>query len=617
MPERTARETAAPDRERASGREARTTGSAAPPPLVAGARFGGDYSLVRRLGSGGMGEVWLAREEPLGREVALKVLRSRDERERARFLREAKLMAGAELPGVVRVLRFGTDAATGLAFHAADVCDGSLEDRLADGRTLSEERVAELGLALAETLAALHAHDPPIVHRDLKPSNVLFASDGRPLLADFGVARTLAPDSATALTVAGLQPGTAAWAAPEQKAGAAPSPAMDWYAFGLVLFRALTGGMAGTGGGLPVDVAPDVSRRWAPLLRGLLRENPEERIRDPKAVARELRAIRAWPRCRVRRARRLAAIAAGVALLGAGVVVRAMRASAGDGAGDAPHGVLPPALRATPLSEGGSYAPLSEGGEAAGTEEGAATAVPQDLPSDTAAPVPQDPQEDAVAPEDEALARALAESRVVARCRLRNEHTGRTFALDFAWCDEGEAEPVPTNPDAVESRFHRKGFWITREPLSRAVLRRLIETACDDRNRAAYLSRYGEADFAGIPWNPLFHTIFLGLSVRGWGLPSQAGLERAVECGVLLPSALDGDPETDALPTPLYTKNHFSLNWATGEIQPDPESVPDGPPSDLRFGVRFIVLFEPDDWESVSILPPRTAADAAATRDTP
>ena len=544
-----------------------------------------------------MGEVWLAREEPLGREVALKVLRSRDERERARFLREAKLMAGAELPGVVRVLRFGTDAATGLAFHAADVCDGSLENRLADGRTLSEERVAELGLALAETLAALHAHNPPIVHRDLKPSNVLFASDGRPLLADFGVARTLAPDSATALTVAGLQPGTAAWAAPEQKAGAAPSPAMDWYAFGLVLFRALTGGMAGTGGGLPVDVAPDVSRRWAPLLRGLLRENPEERIRDPQTVARELRAIRAWPRRRVRRARRFAAIAVAVGLLGAGALVRAMRPGAGDGAGDAAHGVLPPALRATPLSERG---------EAAGAEEGTATTVPQA------------PQEDAVAPEDEALARALAESRVVARCRLRNEHTGRTLALDFAWCDEGEAEPVPTNPDAVESRFHRKGFWITREPLSRAALRELIETASDDGNRETYLSRYGDADFSNIPWNPLCGFFNLGFDVKsGLAMPTQARLERAVECGVLLPSSPDGDPETDALPTPLYTKNHFALNWATGELRPDPESVPDGPPSDLRLGVRLVGHFEPDDWESVSILPPRPPAGAAATRDTP
>ena len=603
MSDKTARETAASDGERASGRESRATDSATP--LVAGVRFGGDYSLVRRLGSGGMGEVWLAREEPLGREVALKVLRSRDERERARFLREAKLMAGAELPGVVRVLRFGTDAATGLAFHAADVCDGSLENRLADGRTLSEERVAELGLALAETLEALHAHDPPIVHRDLKPSNVLFASDGRPLLADFGVARTLAPDSATALTVAGLQPGTAAWAAPEQKAGAAPSPAMDWYAFGLVLFRALTGGMAGTGGGLPVDVAPDVSRRWAPLLRGLLRENPEERICDPKAVARELRAIRAWPRRRVRRARRLAAIAVVIGLLGAGALVRAMRTGAGNGAGAAPHGVLPPAADAA--------TPLSEGGEVEGRRE-SSSAAEDEAP---AASVPQEPQADSIAPEDVALARALTESRVVARCRLRNEHTGRTLALDFAWCDEGEAEPIPTNPDAVESRFHRKGFWITREPLSRAVLRRLIETACDDRNRAAYLSRYGEADFGRMPWNPLFSTIGLGLEASGLGMPSQARLERAVECGVLLPSSPDGDPETDAQPTPLYTKNHFALNWATGELRPDPESVPDGPPSDLRLGVRLVGHFEPDDWESVSILPPRPPAGAAATRDTP
>ena len=602
MSERTARETAAPDGERASVREARATDSATP--LVAGARFGGDYSLLRRLGSGGMGEVWLAREEPLGREVALKVLRSRDERERDRFLREARLMAGADLPGVVRVLRFGTDAAKGLAFHATDVCDGSLKDRLADGRALPEERVAELGLALADALAALHAHDPPIVHRDLKPSNVLFSSDGRPLLADFGVARTLAPDSATALTVPGLQPGTAAWAAPEQKAGAAPSPAMDWYAFGLVLFRALTGGMAGAGGGLPVDVAPDVSRRWAPLLRGLLRENPDRRIRDPRAVARELRAIRAWPRRRVRRVRRLAAIAVAVGLLGVGALVRAMRTGAAEGAGEAAHGVLPPALRAIPLSEGG---------EVEGRRESSSAAEEEAL----AASVPQEPQADSIAPEDEALARALAESRVVAHCRLRH-FRGGSCTLDFAWCDEGETEPIPTNPDAVESRFRRKGFWITREPLSRAALRELIETASDDGNREAYLSRYGDADFRDVPWNPLCGFFNLGFDVKsGLSMPTQSSLERAVELGVLLSASSDGDPETDALPTPLFNPLSFKLDWKTGEPRPDPESVPDGPPSDRRLGVRLVGSFEPDDWESVSILPPRPPAGAAATRDTP
>lgn len=260
--------------------------------LPAGVRFGGDFTILRVLGAGGMATVYEAREEPIGRVVALKVLDRAEPALRARFLAEARTMAGLRHPGVAEILRFGTDPATGLPFLAMKPYPGSLADRLGDSRALAEADAAALGLRLADALAALHAADPPVVHRDVKPSNVLLDETGAPVLADFGVAKRFAPEETLrTLSSAGTQPGTWFYAAPEQRAGLPLSPAADWYAFGVLLYRCLTGGFPPPGGALPIDVAAETSRAWRPLLRGLLREDPATRLADPDAIRAALRRI--------------------------------------------------------------------------------------------------------------------------------------------------------------------------------------------------------------------------------------------------------------------------------------------------------------------------------------
>ena len=293
--------------------------------LPDGIRFGEDFTVLRVLGVGATATVYEAREEPLGRIVALKVLDRAEPEWHVRFLSEARTMASLRHPHLAQVHRFGTDSATGLPFLAMERYDGSLADRLTKSRTLPEAEAATLGLALADALFALHGHVPPLVHRDVKPSNVLLAADGRMALADFGLARKLAPD-ATALTAhdAG-QPGTWLYAAPEQRAGRPPAPAADWYSLGVTLFRCLTGGFPGAGGELPRDVAAEVARAWRPLLRGLLREDPVLRLADPETIRAALRNVQRS--CRRRASWRrwgLVAVSAGaVAIATVSIVIRA------------------------------------------------------------------------------------------------------------------------------------------------------------------------------------------------------------------------------------------------------------------------------------------------------
>ena len=303
--------------------------------LHPGARFGGDFTILRVLGAGGMATVYEAREEPIGRAVALKVLDRAEPVLRARFLAEARTMAGLRHPGVAEVLRFGTDPATDLPFLATRPYPGSLADRLGDSRALGEADAAALGLRLADALAALHAADPPVVHRDVKPSNVLLDETGAPVLADFGVAKRLAPEETLhTLSSAGTQPGTLAYAAPEQRAGLPLGPAADWYAFGVLLYRCLTGGFPPPGGSLPVDVAAEVSRAWRPLLRGLLRDDPAARLADPGAIRAALRRVLRSCRRRslLRRLRAPLALAAAALLA---LVAWRLSVSAGPGAGRA------------------------------------------------------------------------------------------------------------------------------------------------------------------------------------------------------------------------------------------------------------------------------------------
>ena len=265
----------------------------APSPLAPGRPFGGAFTLLRPLGSGGAAGVWLAREDALGREVALKIPARADPAARGRFLGEARALAAVRHPGVVPVLRWGEDPATGLPFFAMPAYPATLADLFARQPRLPEADAAELGLALVPALAALHAAG--LAHRDLKPSNVLLDASGAPVLAD----------------PCGPRGGTPAWAAPEQLAGKNDNSALapvggaaaDWHARGLLLYRALAGALPPPRGILPVavepprgslprDLRPRPSRGWEPLLCALLDPDPETRLADPSAILRILRRLR-------------------------------------------------------------------------------------------------------------------------------------------------------------------------------------------------------------------------------------------------------------------------------------------------------------------------------------
>jgi serine/threonine-protein kinase len=199
------------------------------------------YRLREQLGRGGMGVVWRARDERLGREVALKVLHpwvADDPELRDRFEREAAALARLEHPNVVRLYDVLEDE--GQTVLVMELVEGDALDTIIRGRTLDWDESQRYCAPVAAALA--HAHARGVVHRDLTPANILVErASGRVVVTDFGLAR-LARSSRTA-PISGVLAGTPEYWAPEQAAGGATGPATDLYALGCVLFRLLAGRM--------------------------------------------------------------------------------------------------------------------------------------------------------------------------------------------------------------------------------------------------------------------------------------------------------------------------------------------------------------------------------------
>jgi beta-lactam-binding protein with PASTA domain len=212
--------------------------------------FDGRYRLVRKLGTGGMANVYLAEDQELGRSVAIKMLderHSQDEQFVERFRREAKNAAGLSHPNIVSIYDRGQ--AEGTYYIAMEYLEG---------RTLKELLVTRgptpLAVAIDYTrqiLAALgFAHKHGIVHRDIKPHNVVVAPDGRLKVTDFGIARS----GTSQMTETGSIIGTAQYLSPEQAKGAPVTPASDIYSVGIVLYEMLTGSVPFTGD-TPLEIA--------------------------------------------------------------------------------------------------------------------------------------------------------------------------------------------------------------------------------------------------------------------------------------------------------------------------------------------------------------------------
>jgi eukaryotic-like serine/threonine-protein kinase len=205
----------------------------------------GRYRLRRRLGAGGFATVWLARDERLDRDVAIKIL----PRERiigGRFEREARAAARLAHPGIVTLYEAAVDDEG--AYLVSELVHGATLDELLTAGSLSDRDVVRIGIALCDALS--HAHAQGVIHRDVKPSNVLVPE--RPTtaaqlarLTDFGVARILDSHSlshpAESLTRTGDVIGTAAYMAPEQAQGLPASAGADLFSLALVVYEALSG----------------------------------------------------------------------------------------------------------------------------------------------------------------------------------------------------------------------------------------------------------------------------------------------------------------------------------------------------------------------------------------
>ncbi|MFE1292099.1 serine/threonine-protein kinase [Streptomyces sp. NPDC058751] len=247
----------------------------------------GPYRIVGRLGSGGMGWVYLGRS-PAGREVAVKVVRPELAAEgefRERFAREvaaARVVSGAYTAAVV-----DADTEAELPWLATLYVPGpSLAEAVKADGPLPEPQVRRLGAGLVEALQAIHA--ARVVHRDLKPANVLLASDG-PRVIDFGISRV---DGASGLTQVGVVVGTPPFMSPEQIRGAEVGPRSDVFSLGGVLVYALTGRPPhGSGGDLRHRVAfgdPELDGIAGPmrdLVARCLAKRPEDRPRLDRLLA--------------------------------------------------------------------------------------------------------------------------------------------------------------------------------------------------------------------------------------------------------------------------------------------------------------------------------------------
>lgn len=211
------------------------------PPVAAPGRLPprfGRYSLLKRLGSGAMGEVYLAFDSQMNRQVAVKTPhfeRTADPTAIERFRREARLAAALSHPNICSVYDVGE--VDGVLFYTMAYIDGvPLTRWIEDPRPMPVQRIVELVLQMASAMA--HAHRHGIVHRDLKPANVMIDRRGEPVIMDFGLARHATFE--TRLTQSNAVVGTPAYLAPELIGGAEDAPATDVYALGVVLFELLT-----------------------------------------------------------------------------------------------------------------------------------------------------------------------------------------------------------------------------------------------------------------------------------------------------------------------------------------------------------------------------------------
>jgi eukaryotic-like serine/threonine-protein kinase len=258
------------------------------------------YDVGRPLGSGGMGEVFLARDRVLGRDVALKVLRTQyagDSEFAERFKREARSAASLSHPNIVQVYDRG-ETEDGSSYIAMEyVPGGTLKEKIVGDGPLGAREAAAIGAQVAEALGA--AHERGMVHRDIKPQNVLLTDRGDAKVADFGIARA---GSSVTISRTGSVMGTAGYMSPEQALGEPATPKSDLYSLGVVLFEALTGELPYTADNPiavsmkhvnepvhpPREIDPTIPEGMNALVTRLMAKDPEDRYASAVELADDL-----------------------------------------------------------------------------------------------------------------------------------------------------------------------------------------------------------------------------------------------------------------------------------------------------------------------------------------
>jgi eukaryotic-like serine/threonine-protein kinase len=264
------------------------------------------YEIHKRIGRGGMADVFSARDLLLDRQVAVKVLFpefATDANFVERFRREAQSAASLSHPNIVNVYDWGKYEGT--YFIVMEEVQGrTLAEILTTNKQLTSKQAAEIASEVAAALG--FAHDNHVAHRDIKPANILIGSNGQVKVADFGIARALNAPTESNLTQVGSVMGTATYFSPEQAQGAQPDPRSDLYSLGIVMYEMVAGRPPFTGEN-PVSIAykqvhdapqplvqivADVPRSYEAIVAKLLAKDPKLRYPSATALRDDLRRFR-------------------------------------------------------------------------------------------------------------------------------------------------------------------------------------------------------------------------------------------------------------------------------------------------------------------------------------
>ncbi len=267
--------------------------------------LGGRYLLGQMIGTGGMADVYIAQDQRLSREVAIKILRSdlaKDPAFVSRFRKEAKAAAGLNHPGIVAVYDSGEEPAPYIVMEL--VSGHTLRELIHQGERLPLNRALEITEGILAGLE--YSHERQIVHRDIKPANVMITDSGDVKVMDFGIARAM-DDLGATLTSTWNVVGTAQYLSPEQAVGEPADSRSDIYSTGCLLFELLTGEPPFTGE-TPVSIAYQHASSTAPLVRTLksdlpegieivlavaLSKKPEDRYQSAQAMLDDIAKVRA------------------------------------------------------------------------------------------------------------------------------------------------------------------------------------------------------------------------------------------------------------------------------------------------------------------------------------